>query len=142
MVTEKKLLPFVKDSDTSKSAADSMMKIAPAQKAQVYDLIYITGEDGMTDDELEFALGAKHQTISARRRDLVIEGRVKDSGNRRKTRSDRWATVWVTVPESQVRQHRQNMSLEMMRNRIKDRVNRATLSECIGVLRLFETIDG
>jgi hypothetical protein len=55
--------------------------------------------NGATDDEIEVALDLKHQTASAARRGLVIAGLVRDSGQVRKTRSGRNATVWV-IPKA------------------------------------------
>jgi len=52
---------------------------------------------GATDDEIEKALGLRHQTVSARRRELVLDGKVSASGEERKTRSGRLATVWCAV---------------------------------------------
>ncbi len=52
---------------------------------------------GFTDDELEEVMNLRHQTLSARRRELVLQCRIKDSGLRRKTRSGRTATVWVVT---------------------------------------------
>lgn len=57
---------------------------------------FITGEsDGATDDEIEVRLGLRHQSASARRRELVLLGEIRDSGKRRQTRSGRAAVVWV-----------------------------------------------
>lgn len=53
------------------------------------------GPQGATDAEVEAALGMRHQTASARRRDLVKADLVTDSGQRRATDSGRQATVWV-----------------------------------------------
>lgn len=89
---------FVKGSDTSEDAADSIEGVSEAMRWQV--LRAIRGElgRGMNDDEIERALGMRHQTASARRRELVKEGYVVDSGKRRETSSGRTAIVWV-VPE-------------------------------------------
>ena len=53
-------------------------------------------DEGATDDELERLLQLRHQTVSARRRELVLLGKVVDSGRTRKTRSGCKAKVWVT----------------------------------------------
>lgn len=62
---------------------------------QVARALFERGGYGATDDEMEIYLDMRHQTASARRRDLVIAGLVKESGERRKTRSGRTANVWV-----------------------------------------------
>lgn len=92
--------PFVKGSDTSKAAADSIKPFVAADKAKVFQYIEKQGDAGSTDDQIEVALDLRHQTASARRRDLVLDGAVKDSRERRKTRSGRSAAVWVAVPKA------------------------------------------
>jgi hypothetical protein len=64
---------------------------------------YLTsqGSAGATDNEIELALRLRHQTASARRRELVQLGRVRDSLARRPTDSGRTACVWVIIPESE-----------------------------------------
>jgi len=57
-----------------------------------------SGSRGRTDDELEVELGLSHQNVSARRRGLVLKNRVHDSGEERRTRSGRSATVWLAGP--------------------------------------------
>lgn len=84
---------------TSKAAAESLAEHADTQREKVLSAIEGAGKKGMTDDEVEQALGMRHQTASARRRGLVIDGLVVDSGRTRKTRSGRAATVWVKAPE-------------------------------------------
>jgi len=87
--------PYVRDSDTSRGAADSIKAVTPALRLQVLAQIKACGIRGSTDDELERALKLRHQTASARRRELCLQNAVRDSGERRKTRSGRSAVVWV-----------------------------------------------
>ena len=87
--------PHVKDSDTSREAAMSVLPKAGSKRRRIFDLI--AGSKGVTDDELEGLTGWRHQTVSARRRELVLLELVKDSGERRKTSSGRSATVWVAA---------------------------------------------
>ena len=49
---------------------------------------------GMTCDEVEYVTGLKHQTASARVRDLSREGKLEASGLFRKTSSGRDACVY------------------------------------------------
>lgn len=86
-------VPRVDGSDTSEAAAESMDESAVTLRQTVY-LCILTSKDGMTDEELERVLDLRHQTASARRRELVLMGRVKDTGRRRTTTSGRTATVW------------------------------------------------
>ncbi len=82
-------------SETSKQAAAAMLETADTLRAKVYRMIARANRLGATDDEIEVALGLRHQTASARRRELVLAGHVTDSGQRRATRSGRMAVVWV-----------------------------------------------
>lgn len=81
---------------TSREAADSMETHATNLRAKVLALIEGAGVLGMTDDEIEVSTGLRHQTASARRRELVLKGLIEPNG-RRKTRSGRWAKVWVAA---------------------------------------------
>jgi DNA-binding Lrp family transcriptional regulator len=77
----------------------SLKANAQAQKGEigraVLDYLRKQGTHGATDDEIEQALDLLHQTVSARRRDLVKQGTVVNSGKRRLTRTGRGATVWI-----------------------------------------------
>lgn len=66
---------------------------APILSARVAQHVRESG--GATCDEVEVALGLRHQTASARLRELVLKGAIKDSGARRLTRSKRKAAVYV-----------------------------------------------
>jgi hypothetical protein len=88
-------LPYVKGSDTSKAAADSMIKLAGHWRRRVYECIALAGAAGMTCDEVEAKLGGKHQNISARVRELAKGGHIYfDQKVRRLTRSRRSARVY------------------------------------------------
>lgn len=87
--------PYVKDSATSEEAAKSIADDLGRLEKLVYGHIEEAGLKGATDDELEEITGLSHQTVSARRRTLVLKGMVCDSGQRRSTRSNRKAVVWV-----------------------------------------------
>ncbi len=88
-------IPYVTGSDTSRAAAESIEPDLGRLLHLVLTQIRACGSNGATDDELEVTLGLPHQTVSARRRDLVLRDYVVDSGYRRTTRSGRGATVWV-----------------------------------------------
>jgi hypothetical protein len=79
---------------TSQAAAGSMKVVANTVRQKVLAVIEARGEHGATDDELEQALGMRHQTVSARRRELYLLGEIRTVGERR-TRSGRLARVWV-----------------------------------------------
>lgn len=88
-----------KGSKTSKAAAESMKEKAPTLRAKVLDFIKKQRWRGATDDEIEVALDMRHQTASARRRELVLAGLVRATDMKRKTRSGRSATVWAVPKE-------------------------------------------
>lgn len=69
------------------------------KQQSVYDFIRARYEHGATDDEIEQGLDMRHQTASARRRELVLAGRVVERRTlpRRTTRSGRSAQVWMVV---------------------------------------------
>ena len=69
-------------------------------KEKVFEVIEAHG--GLTDFEIERALMLPHQTASARRRDLVKELRVIDSGYKRESPMGNWATVWRVVQEEDI----------------------------------------
>jgi len=90
-------LPPHSDNDTSRGAAEAIAPHVSRLAEEVLEQIWLCGEEGSTCDEIEFLKDMKHQTVSARIRELKIKGRIKDSGLRRKTRSDRPAIVWVVT---------------------------------------------
>ncbi len=91
-------IPYIKGSPTSHAAALSIAPHAPPLRLQILKLI-TNAADGLTDDEIEVITGLRHQTASARRRELVLSGHVVNSGARRRTTSGRTATVWIATPE-------------------------------------------
>lgn len=86
--------PFVKGSDTSEAAADSMVHDAANIRGRVLSAI-VESNDGLTCDDVESILVLRHQTASARVRELALLEKIVDSGRRRPTRSGRGAAVWI-----------------------------------------------
>jgi hypothetical protein len=74
----------------------------------VLDLITDQKTHGATDDEIEHALGLRHQSASARRNGLMKLGLVVDSGLKRRTHSGRQAVVWVRPLFVQINGHETN----------------------------------
>lgn len=95
--TEKESVPFVRGSETSEEAADSVRPLVGQMKIQVYEFIASRGPDGATCDETEEALEMRHQTCSARFRDLRLENRIVQAGKKRLTRSGRKAEVYIAT---------------------------------------------
>lgn len=89
--------PFVAGSDTSELAAESVAEASSTLRERVYTLILSYGGYGATDDEVELRLKMRHQTASARRRELELTGRVVRTAERRRTSSGRTAAVYVAV---------------------------------------------
>jgi len=77
--------------ETSEDAANSVAGSRVSMRRRVLDFIQTQG--GATDDEIEQGLEMIHQTASARRRELVLLGFVEPSGEKRRTRTGRWALV-------------------------------------------------
>lgn len=72
------------------------------QLCAVAEALRERGPFGATDNELENLLQGTHQTVSARRRELVIAGFVEESGETRRTDSGGTANVWRWVPKTPV----------------------------------------
>jgi len=87
--------PFIKHRETSKEAAESITdEAATTWRERVYSVIKSTG--GATDEEIQTALAMNPSTQRPRRVELLYGDRIKDSGEKRNTKSGRKATVWVT----------------------------------------------
>ncbi len=85
---------YAHDSETSKAAAERTDNSAAAMREKVWS--YIRKKDA-TCDEVEVALDMKHQTASARIRELVLGKRLVDTGLTRKTRSGSPARIYRAV---------------------------------------------
>lgn len=86
--------PYARHSDTSKAAAKSIEPTSGTMRAIVLAFIRGRGASGATCEEIEINMGMKHQTASARVRELAQAGLIRDSGERRNTSSGRPATMW------------------------------------------------
>lgn len=100
-------LPFVRGSATSRAAAESMTESAATIRSKVLAAVVAAGSAGMTCDEIEVALGLRHQTASARVRELAKAGAIRSAWQAgppnlrhkktRLTRSGRSAQVWIVA---------------------------------------------
>ena len=86
--------PSVSFSDTSRSAAESMQASLGELQQLVLDLVRRSGKHGITCDEVETEAALRHQTASARLRELVLKDVICDTMIRRPTRSGRLAAVY------------------------------------------------
>jgi hypothetical protein len=87
-------VPGHEDAVTSKAAAASVARTAASMRTKVFRAILEAGYAGMTCNEIEIALGMRHQTASARVRELFLLADINDWHLVRKTRSGRNAPVW------------------------------------------------
>lgn len=85
---------------TSRDAAEKILPKTGTMRRQILALISEHG--GLADFEIENLLEMKHQTVSAGRRGLVIDGFIIDSGKTRKNESGNECTVWA-VPVVEMR---------------------------------------
>jgi len=81
--------------DTSNAAAKSMEPHLERCERMVMDCVRGWGDDGLTTDMIEMMTGLPHQNCSARVYSLVKRGLLRDTGQRRPTRTGRMARVYV-----------------------------------------------
>ena len=87
--------PAQPHSPTSKAAGKRARSSAATWRTRVLTVIRLEGERGATDEEIQDALDMNPSTERPRRVELVKLGLVEDSGETRKTRSNRSAVVWT-----------------------------------------------
>jgi len=92
--------PFQLHSDTSRAAAESIVKDMGRLERAVYAAIRGQGRRGLTDAEGQVATGICVSTYVPRRVALVEQGLVRDSEQRRMTDTRRLAVVWVAIEEN------------------------------------------
>ena len=81
--------------DTSARAALSIAEFGPTMRTAILSYVVARRAEGATCDEIEQALNLRHQTASARVRELVELGLLTVTPARRMTRSRRTAQVYV-----------------------------------------------
>lgn len=91
--------PAVRGSETSEAAAKSIAPESETLRDKILAAIRARGRNGLTDDEGEVMLSMRHQTYSARRRELYLAGRIILSGARRWTRARRFADVYIAAED-------------------------------------------
>jgi len=99
-------MPHARGSQTSELAAKSMEKSISGLRRDVLDCVSAR-PDGATCDEVELALSMRHQTASARCRELMLMGKLERRMDptigreiRRLTRSGRTASVLFATTAS------------------------------------------
>lgn len=88
--------PGFKDRDTSRAAADSMKDAAPLLRGRCLEAIR-RSPAGLTADEVATQIGETILSVRPRVTELLRDGKVRDSGQRRKNDSGRSAKVWVAA---------------------------------------------
>lgn len=81
--------------NTSVAALISISDIRGELKRRVFRALTAFGKTGATCDELELTLDMRHQSLSARVRELWQEGWIRRTDRTRHTRSGRLAAVYV-----------------------------------------------
>jgi len=76
---------------TSKAAAKKALPRSGTMRRKIYEAIL---NNSMTDFELETLFRGKHESISAGRRSLVVDGFLQDSGKVRKNSVGNECVVW------------------------------------------------
>lgn len=90
-------MKYQKHSSTSHAAAVSAKPSAATLRLQIDAYLSSVGKSGATDEEMQNHTQITPNTQRPRRVELVESGRVFDSGFKRKTKSNRDATVWVHI---------------------------------------------
>jgi hypothetical protein len=114
---------------TSLAAAESMAECAETLRLEVLAYIRKQGAEGATDYELEHRLNMRGSTVRPRRRELVLDGLIEDTGLTRTTDSGRQAAVWVTVPP----ERRAEVRASAQEQAIAEQDHRQLLAEAAGL---------
>lgn len=91
-------------SATSLQAAERALPKSGSRRRALVNILRHRPALGCTDDELEVLLNLRHQTVSAARRTLVIDGWIQPMRTRegtpivRRTRTGAEAQVWTLTP--------------------------------------------
>jgi hypothetical protein len=88
-------LPFVRHSDESVAAAESMRDVAPTLRGRVYAVI-TAADEGRTDEEGARVARINGNTYRPRRIELQKAGLIRAHGSRL-TKAGRPAAVWYAV---------------------------------------------
>ena len=78
--------------ETSREAAKAALGRSGSQRVRIYNLVQHM--DGLTADEIQAAINAPINSVTPRINELVADGWLEDSGERRPTRYGKPAIVW------------------------------------------------
>lgn len=88
-------IPTQESVETSRDSRDILNKHKNRYRYAIYE--YIKNNSGATCDEIEVNLKMRHETASGIIRFLTLDRLLRDSQERRRTRTGRKAIVWVVV---------------------------------------------
>lgn len=89
---------FENGTETSRDSADDIRSVSAPLRIKVLLAIAQSGEQGMTDEMIEKRLVMKHQTASARRRELALAKMIESKGTALNHSGSR-AQLWVITDE-------------------------------------------
>jgi hypothetical protein len=84
--------------ETEREAALAVYPRTGTARRRVLDAIALAGDRGMTDEELSLSLELRLYTAAPRRHELLEDGWVEDSQQRRPTTTGSLAVVWKLTP--------------------------------------------
>jgi hypothetical protein len=87
--------PGARRTDTSRDAADAIKPDAIWLRMMVMTHITAAGANGLTADEAAAKMDKSILSIRPRCSELLKQGKIRDSGQRRRNASGRSAIVWV-----------------------------------------------
>lgn len=94
--------PYIRSSETSRQAAKAIEPHLSKQEALVMMCLmsaYAFENNGLTDEQIQGWTGLEASSARPRRVALCEKGKIKDSGERRNTRSGRPAVIWIATKE-------------------------------------------
>ena len=89
--------PFQKHSITSEASATQILVHSKSAKSDIWKYLLRRDRRGATDEMIQKELKINPSTQRPRRRELVLEGFVRDSGETGITGSGRKATIWIAI---------------------------------------------
>lgn len=121
--------------ETSLEALESVRPSTDVMRAKVAQFIRRRKKKGATDEEVQDALDMNGNTQRPRRWELIEDGFVKDSGDRRLTRALRSSIVWVWVTDKEERELLREQESRAKKKRsmvhsVVDAMQQMSLLEC------------
>ena len=99
VIVRERVTKYQPHSETSRQAAGDIERTAKTLRGRVLSFISWSNAYGATDEEIQDCLEMNPSTQRPRRVELVEKGLIKDSGKKRKTKSNRLAVVWTKIDD-------------------------------------------